>query len=47
METIIAIRISSDLKKALQKLATSDQRKLSDYVRIQLQRIVDQSKLKK
>ncbi|MBK9731241.1 MAG: hypothetical protein IPO83_08120 [Chitinophagaceae bacterium] len=47
METTLAIRISNDLKKSLQKLAVSDHRKLSDYVRIQLERLVESQKGKK
>ncbi len=38
-ETII-LRVNSDLKKGLQKLADDDRRKLSDYVRIQLEKLV-------
>lgn len=36
----IIVRVSPDLKAGLQKLADADMRKLSDYVRIQLQKIV-------
>jgi uncharacterized protein (DUF1778 family) len=45
-ETIIA-RVSADLKEALQKMADMDNRKLSDYVRLQLIKLVDNSKKKK
>lgn len=46
METI-GIRVTEQLKKALQKLADNDKRKLSDYCRIQLEKVVEQSKTKK
>jgi len=46
METTITIRISEDLKKSLQRLADSDRRKLSDYVRLQLENIVNTKKKK-
>jgi predicted transcriptional regulator len=36
----IVVRVSPELKEALQKLADADDRKLSDYVRIQLQKMV-------
>lgn len=42
-ETIIA-RVSPELKEKLQKLADADSRKLSDYVRVQLKKIAEQSK---
>lgn len=37
---LIVIRVSPELKAELQKLANADQRKLSDYARIQLQKLV-------
>lgn len=45
-ETVI-IRVSKELKKALQKLADADRRKLSDYLRIQLEDLVTSKKNKK
>ncbi len=47
METILTIRITNDLKKSLQKLADADRRKLSDYVRVQLEILVESKKVKK
>lgn len=47
METILTIRISQDLKKSLQKLADADRRKLSDFVRVQLEILVESKKVKK
>lgn len=47
METQIVIRMSNDLKKSLQKLADADRRKLSDFVRVQLEILVDSKKSKK
>lgn len=40
----IVVRVDSDLKNKLQKLADDDRRKLSDYVRLQLEKIVSKSK---
>lgn len=40
----IVVRIDPELKSKLQKLADNDQRKLSDYVRIQLQKIAKSTK---
>lgn len=42
METTIGIRISKQLRKSLEKLAQEDKRKLSDYIRVQLENIVEQ-----
>lgn len=36
----IIVRVAPDLKATLQKLADADQRKLSDYVRLQLLKLV-------
>lgn len=47
METQIVIRMNEDLKKAIQKLADADRRKLSDFVRVQLEILVDSKKSKK
>lgn len=44
-ETIIT-RVSLELKADLQKLADNDNRKLGDYVRLQLTRIVNKIKHK-
>lgn len=35
----IIVRVSPDLKKSLTKLAQADDRKLSDFIRVQLQKI--------
>ena len=45
-EEIVTIRMEEDLKKELQKLADKDQRNLSDYLRLQLKRLVEASKKK-
>ena len=45
-EEIVTIRMEEDLKKELQKLADKDQRNLSDYLRLQLKRLVETSKKK-
>lgn len=47
METQIVIRMSDELKKSLQKLADADRRKLSDFVRVQLEILVESKKVKK
>lgn len=47
METQIVIRMDNDLKKAVQKLADADRRKLSDFVRVQLELLVESKKSKK
>jgi predicted transcriptional regulator len=47
MDEIITIRISKELKASLQKLADKDKRKLSDYIRLQLEAIVEHSKRNK
>lgn len=39
-ETIV-IRVDSELKMKLQKLADRDKRKLSDYIRLQLEKLVE------
>jgi len=44
-QTII-IRIGKQLKTDLQLLADKDSRTLSDYIRVQLQKIVDSDKTK-
>lgn len=47
METTIGIRVSSELRKQLEKLAQDDRRKLSDYIRVQLELLVEKKSLKK
>lgn len=46
-EETIQIRVEPSLKKELQKLADADNRKLADYVRVQLIKLVDELKKKK
>jgi hypothetical protein len=45
-ETII-LRVEPSLKADLQRMADMDERKLADFVRLQLKKIVDTSKKKK
>lgn len=45
-DTII-LRVESDLKRDLQKLADMDSRSLADYIRVQLRKLVEVSKKKK
>jgi hypothetical protein len=45
-DTII-LRVESDLKKELQKMAELDSRTLADFIRVQLRKLVDLSKKKK
>lgn len=42
----INLRVSETTKKELAKLADQDRRTLSDYLRLQIERIVDSSKKK-
>ena len=42
----IVIRVDADLKAALQKMADMDSRKLSDFIRLQLVKLVQTSKMK-
>lgn len=42
MDTTIAVRISVELRQKLQALADADKRKLSDFIRIHLEKIADQ-----
>lgn len=37
----IVIRVDSSLKESLQKMADQDHRKLSDYIRVQLFKLVE------
>jgi len=43
----IVIRVDQSLKNSLQKMADMDNRKLSDYIRVQLMKLVESSKPKK
>ena len=45
-EEIVTIRMDADLKTELQKLADKDQRNLSDYLRLQLKKLVETGKKK-
>ena len=45
-DTVINLRVNSNLKKELQKLADTDRRKLSDYIHVQLELLVEKSKKK-
>lgn len=47
METTIGIRMSKQLRKSLEKLAQEDRRKLSDYIRMQLEILVENNHSKK
>ena len=39
----IAIRLDVETKKALQVLADNDKRKLSDFIRIQLEKLLEEN----
>ncbi len=43
----IVIRVDANLKTTLQGMAEMDNRKLSDYIRVQLIKLVESSKKKK
>ena len=43
-EQVIGIRVDQDLKNKLQLLANQSDRSLSDFIRIQLKKLVDKSK---
>ena len=43
----IVIRVDSNLKTQLQRMADMDSRKLSDYIRLQLYKFVESSNKKK
>lgn len=43
----IVIRVDQSLKGSLQKMADMDNRKLSDFIRVQLMKMVEASKGKK
>lgn len=40
----LRLRLSTEIKDALQKLADRDNRKLSDYVRLELVKVINQNK---
>lgn len=42
----LRLRLGGGLKTDLQKLADQDKRKLSDYIRIQLEKVVETNKKK-
>jgi predicted transcriptional regulator len=42
----IILRVDDELKKAIQQLADADSRKLGDYIRLQLQKLVEANKAK-
>jgi antitoxin component of RelBE/YafQ-DinJ toxin-antitoxin module len=46
-DEVIIIRVEPQLKKDLQQMADKDNRTLSDYVRLQLKKLVENYKLKK
>lgn len=43
-DTTIIIRVEEDLKKKLQVMADKDSRKLSDYIRLQLEKLATKGK---
>lgn len=43
----IVIRVDQTLKGSLQKMADNDNRKLSDYIRVQLMKMVEAARGKK
>jgi predicted transcriptional regulator len=45
-ENVVTIRMEEELKKELQKLADKDQRNLSDFIRLHLEKLVETSKKK-
>jgi hypothetical protein len=42
----LRLRISAEMKADLQKMADNANRKLSDYIRLELAQLIDQAKLK-
>lgn len=44
MNAVINIRIEEEIKKKLQAMADKDQRKLSDYIRLQLEKLANKGK---
>ena len=45
-DNVINLRVSYGLKKELVKLADADRRKLSDYIHVQLEILVEKAKKK-
>jgi hypothetical protein len=45
-DSTIILRVEEDLKKALQELADLDSRKLADFIRLQLKKLVESKKQK-
>lgn len=43
----LRLRLSKDIKDELQKLADKENRKLSDYIRLELVKVVEKGKKKK
>ena len=43
----LRLRLGKELKEELQKLADRDNRKLSDYIRLELIKIIEKEKKKK
>lgn len=41
---VIQVRVSPELKKKLQKMADKDDRKLGDFIRVQLKQFADPKK---
>jgi predicted transcriptional regulator len=46
-DTIIQIRVEPELRAKLQTMADKDSRKLSDFIRLQLTKLVETSSKKK
>jgi uncharacterized protein (DUF1778 family) len=46
-QEVIQLRVEPTLKKDLQRMADADNRKLADFVRLQLIKIVEENKKKK
>lgn len=44
---LIQVRVEKELKDKLQKMADADQRKLGDFIRVQLLKLIETSKKKK
>lgn len=43
----LRLRLSKDVKEELQKLADRDNRKLSDYIRLELIKLIEREKTQK
>ncbi len=46
-DEFLRIRLSKDIKEELQKLADRDNRKLSDFIRLELVKVVEKEKGRK